>query len=425
MVVGGWSRSQLPSTKFKKTSACEDPEEDPAGARIARKVGHFFSYPSQAAKTAKAAAKSTARTHVKSSGMRVRPRATMAKPTSMANKMKMRGGGTTGRASAASKAKVRPSAGKAAGTAANRAATRTAAPRGGGRVNVRRIAKASDRASTGLDLVEAASSEDAITGGNNKSDIGGRLKDVMRRVPAFMATLAKNTVLGMAVFATYESVVECELPSSSSSYSSPAETKDDIVSSDSFAAASLSRHVTAGFLAGTAHAGVNYTMDALVRMRHTIWGSAVKGTALAAPAPFLPYTMHHSISHGILFGSYEGTKRMLVPFLAGGVGGENNHHRDIHDDDENAHYGNILAIGLAGGIAGTLQHVASEYTETALVTSYSKIWQANDLTFSERLHLLPRASMPSARALAMAFVPSSIGFVAFEYGKEFLTDSDD
>lgn len=365
---------------------------------------------SQAAKTAKAAAKSTARTHVKSSGVRVRPRAAMPKPTStsMANKMKMRGGGTAGsRASAASKAKVRPSAGKAAGTAA---------PRGGGRVNVRRIARASDRASTGLDLVEAASSEE----GSNKSevhqrqDLSGRIKDAMRRVPAFVATLAKNTVLGLAVFATYESVVEYELPS-------PPKTNDDSVPSDPFAAASLSRHVTAGFLAGTAHAGVNYTMDGMVRMRNKILGGAVKGTALAVPSPFLPSMTHHAISHSILFGSYEGSKRLLILTFGND---ETNRHTETNYNEDN-HYGNLLAIGLAGGIAGTFQHVVSEYTEITIGTSYTKIWQANDLTFSERLRLLPRASMPSARVIGMAFVPSSIGFIAFEYGKEFLTEGND
>ena len=343
--------------------------------------------------------------------MRVRsPRATMPNPTtSVANQihLKMRGGGA--RVSAASKVKVQSSAGKVAG-AAKRATPRGAGGRG---VNVRRIARASDRASTGLDLVEAASSEEGGAKSEvRRQDFSGRMKDAMKRVPSFMATLAKNTVLGMAVFATYEGVVEYELQSSSAN-----DRNGIIVSSDPFAAASLSRHVIAGFLAGTAHAGVNYTMDGMVRMRHNMFGGVAKGTA-PAPSPFLPYTMHHAISHGVLFGSYEGTKRVLVPFLGGGIG-EKNHHKANHDDDENMHYSNLLAIGLAGGIAGTLQHVVSEYTETTFVSSYSQIWQ-KDWTFSERLQLLPRASLPSPRALAMAFIPSSIGFVAFEYGKELM-----
>ena len=402
-----------------------DDEHSPESAGLARGLARGLAsrsavgrlpVASQAAKTAKAAAKSTARTHVKSSGMRVRPRATMAKPTStaMAGKVKMRGGGTAGRVKVRSPATAAKSAG-GANKAIKVPPSRGGA--GGSRVNVRRIARASDRASTGLDLVEAASSEDTVTVGN-KSDIGGRLKDVMRRIPSFMATLAKNTVLGMAVFAAYERVVECELPTSSSSpSSSPAETNDDVVASDPFATASLSRHVTAGLLAGTAHAGVNYTMDALVRMRHTMFAGAAKGVRTAT-APFVPYTMHHAISHGVLFGSYEGTKRVLMSTF--GSDGKNRHTQTNYDED--THYSDLLAIGLAGGIAGTLQHVVSEYTETTFVTSYSQIWQAKGLTFSERLQLFPRASMPSARALGMAFVPSSIGFVAFEYGKEFLTD---
>ena len=389
-------------------------EHSPESAGLARGLARSAASRSAVGRlpvsSARAGGKSMVKTTARQS-MRVRsPRATMHKPTtSMANQIKMRGGGA--RVSAASKVKIQPSGGKVAGAA------KRATPRGGGAsgrgVNVRRIARASDRASTGLDLVEAASSEEASAKSEvPRQDFSGRIKDVMRRVPAFMTTLAKNTVLGMAVFATYKSVVEYELPSSSAN-----DRDGDIVSSDLFAAATLSRHIAAGFLGGTAHAGVNYTMDGMVRMRHNFFGGVAKGTA-PAPSPFLPYMMHHAISHGVLFGSYEGTKRVLISFLGGGIG-ENTHHKANHDDDENMHYSNLLAIGLAGGIAGTLQHVVSEYTETTFVSSYSQIWQ-KDWTFSERLQLLPRASLPSPRALAMAFIPSSIGFVAFEYGKELM-----
>ena len=387
-------------------------EHSPESAGLARGLARSAASRSAVGRlpvsSARAGGKSMVKTTARQS-MRVRsPRATMHKPTtSMANQIKMRGGGA--RVSAASKVKIQPSGGKVAG-AAKRATPRGAGGRG---VNVRRIARASDRASTGLDLVEAASSEEASAKSEvPRQDFSGRIKDVMRRVPAFMTTLAKNTVLGMAVFATYESVVEYELPSSSVN-----DGNGNIISPDPFAAATLSRHITAGVLAGAAHAGVNYTMDGMVRMRHNSFGGVAKGTA-PAPSPFLPYTMHHAISHGVLFGSYEGTKRVLISFLGGGIG-ENTHHKANHDDDENMHYSNLLAIGLAGGIAGTLQHVVSEYTETTFVSSYSQIWQ-KDWTFSERLQLLPRASLPSPRALAMAFIPSSIGFVAFEYGKELM-----
>ena len=406
----------------------DDDEHSPESAGLARGLARSAASrsavgrlpASSSAKAGGSVAKATARTHVRSSGMRVRPRATMPKPTStsMANKMKMRGG-------AASRVKVRSPATAAKSAGGANKAIKVPPSRGGGaggRVNVRRIAKASDRASTGLDLVEAASSEEGSSKLEvQRQDLSVRVKDVMRRVPAFMATLAKNTVLGMAVFATYESVVEYEWPSSSPASSSSAnDGNGEIVPFDPLSSASLSWHVTAGFLAGTAHAVVNYTMDGMMRMRTNILGGLVTGT-VPASSPFVPYMMHHAISHGILFGSYEGTKRMLIPFLASGVGGENNHHRDNHgDDDENVHYSNLLAIGLAGGIAGTAQHIVSEYTETTFVASYTKICQAKGLTFSERLQLLPRASLPSVRALAMAFLPSSIGFVAFEYGKEFV-----
>lgn len=407
-----------------------DDEHSPESAGLARGLARSAASRSAVGRlpvsSSARAGKSAVRTAATARNLRIRPRATMPKPTSVAGKIKMRGGGGGAKTStAASKAKVRTSAGnvatKSAGSA-NRAAAKVATPRGAGRgVNVRRIARASDRASTGLDLVEAASSEDTVEGtketnGGNR-DVGNRVKDILRRVPAFMTTLAKNTVLGMAVFATYEGVVEYDLLSSSFSSDPRKGERSDMIHSDPFAEASLYRHVGAGFLAGTAHAGVNYTMEGIAQTGRTMFSGVTK-TAATAPSPFLPYMMHHAISHSVLFGSYEGTKRLLMATL--GAQRDNNNDRDDHHEND---FSNLCAIGLAGGIAGIAQHVVSEYTEGVLVASYSKIWRKN-LTLTQRLNLLPRASLPSARVLAMAFIPSSIGFVAFEYGKEFMSDDE-
>lgn len=399
-----------------------DDEHSPESAGLARGLARSAAsrsavgrLPVSSARAGGSVAKAAAR-----NSMRVRPRATMPKPPSMAGKMKMRGGGAG--AGAAGRVRVPTPKGNvsAAKSAphANRSVTKAVTPRGAGRVNARRIARASDRASTGLDLVEAASSEEGLIANKTETQKQGfvaRAKENMRRVPAFMTTLAKNTVLGMAVFATYEGVVECEFPSSPS-YSSPDDKNDDIASSDPFAAASLSRHTAAGFLAGTAHAGVSYTMDGVVRMRRTIFNGGTKGVVIAPPSPFFLHAMHHSISHSVLFGSYEGLKRCLISSF--GAGDDSCHRSD--GDQVEGDYTNLFAIGLAGGCAGTAQHVVSEYTETAFVTSYAKFWQ-NDLTLMKRLKLLSKiVPVPSLRALAMAFIPSSIGFVAFEYGKELM-----
>ena len=310
-----------------------------------------------------------------------------------------------GGARAASRTKVRTSAGNITLKSARNAKSAVkAAPRG--RVHVRRIARASDRASTGLDLVEAASSEDSggiVAGEKTKSAIG-RIKDALRRVPAFMTTLAKNTVLGMAVFATYEGVVDYDL-----AFQTEQERNEEVVSTDPFASASMPRHISAGFLAGSAHAGINYAMDGIVRLRPlTALGRAQPslGMVKSTASPFFQYMLHHAISHSVLFGTYEGTKRLMVSSLRGNT---------LNDDENDIHYGNLLAIGLAGGIAGSAQHVVSNYTETVCVTSYSKIWQ-NDMTFAQRCRLMPRLPLPSVRTLAFAFFPSSLGFIAFEYG---------
>ena len=61
----------------------------------------------------------------------------------------------------------------------------SATPRASGRVNVRRVARASDRASTGLDLVEAASSEQQADQ-RQQRHMGWRA--VVKRIPTFVAS---------------------------------------------------------------------------------------------------------------------------------------------------------------------------------------------------------------------------------------------
>ena len=365
-----------------------DDDHSPESAGLARGLARSAASRSMAGRlpvshAGRTAAQTTARTAAKHSA-------------SVASKIK-------GGARAASRTKVRTSAGNITLKSARSAKSAVkAAPRG--RVHVRRIARASDRASTGLDLVEAASSKDAdgFSSDQKRKDAFGRIKDALRRVPAFMTTLAKNTVLGMAVFATYEGVVEYDLP-----YQGEQDTDEEAASADPFASASMPRHISAGFLAGSAHAGINYAMDGIGRLRQL----TAKGTV----SPFFPYMLHHAISHSVLFGTYEGTKRLMVPSL-----GESS----LKDDENDVHYSNLLAIGLAGGIAGSAQHVVSNYTETVCVTTYSNTWR-NDMTLAQRCRLMPRFPLPSVRTLAFAFFPSSLGFIAFEYGKEMMTGDDD
>lgn len=376
-----------------------DDDQSPESAGLARGLARSAASRSMAGRlpvshAGRTAAQTTARTAAKHSA-------------SVASKIK-------GGARAASRTKVRTSAGNITLKSARSAKSAVkAAPRG--RVHVRRIARASDRASTGLDLVEAASSDDygGIAASEKTKSAIGRIKDALRRVPAFMTTLAKNTVLGMAVFATYEGVVEYDLP-----YQGEQDTDEKAASADPFASASMPRHISAGFLAGSAHAGINYAMDGIGRLRQLTALDRAQpslGMAKGTVSPFFPYMLHHAISHSVLFGTYEGTKRLMVPSLGG---------RSLKDDENDVHYSNLLAIGLAGGIAGSAQHVVSNYTETVCVTSYSKIWQ-NDMTLAQRCRLMPRFPLPSVRTLAFAFFPSSLGFIAFEYGKEMMTGDDD
>ena len=271
-----------------------------------------------------------------------------------------------------------------------------------------------------------------------------------------LVALAKNTLLGIAVFSTYEGIIEYSplpLPASPrlDYYTG---TKDfDSVSNvtapmaDPFANAALSKHASAGFFAGCVHASLKYTLDGLARLRqHVTYLSMVKRPLAVSDTfasmisgafgnstigtPVLPYVLHHATSHMVLFGTYEGTKRLLLPIIA------DDHHSDKNGDEQeedDIHYGNLAAVGLAGGVAGSVQHVVGEYTEQLTlppssekigVPSATALSSSRSFLLVQKLHSLPMPRAPNARALLLALVPSAIGFVAFEYGREVMSDDE-
>jgi hypothetical protein len=106
--------------------------------------------------------------------------------------------------------------------------------------------------------------------------------------------------------------------------------------------------------------------------------------------------IHHSLAHSLLFGSYESIKRGIL--------------QQVHSMDTQYYGGEYLTtFAIAGGIAGQVQFAISHYTEQYLGLS----------DFSLRLR--PTAVAPNLRPFLWAFPPSAIGFVAFEYGKKFVT----
>ena len=66
---------------------------------------------------------------------------------------------------------------------------------------------------------------------------------------------------------------------------------------------------------------------------------------------------------------------------------------------------------MAGGVAGQVQHVASHYTEQWL-----RLEEGAMATTSTTRNVW-KVRPPLLRSVLMAFPASSIGFVAFEYGR--------
>ena len=276
--------------------------------------------------------------------------------------------------------------------------------------------------------------------------------------------LAKNTVLGMAVFATYEGVVEYVPLSSAKSTQSndhtengKSDTDTEILVTDPFASATLSRHAAAGFVAGGVHASLSYTFDGISRWRqmnkkkknvnimsmarHPVGAASSMIASIRSGGPFLPYALHHATSHMVLFGTYEATKRLLLGVISRH---DETGNAEEEEEDIDSHYSSIIAVGLAGGIAGTAQYIVGDYTErlTLLPTgerSAEKMPSANASSSSRsqhplsslklansarKLRSLPMPRVPDGRSLLLAFIPSAIGFVGFEFGREVISDDD-
>ena len=93
-------------------------------------------------------------------------------------------------------------------------------------------------------------------------------------------------------------------------------------------------------------------------------------------------------------------------------------HTDGEDDDDDDDDDDVFATptqfactALAGATAGTIQHSVSYYTEVIeLEARFS--WKQ----FLKETRQLP---LPPLRGALMASIPTGIGFVAYEFGREF------
>ena len=380
---------------------------------------------------------------------------------------------------------------------------------------IQRVAKVSDRASTGFDFVEAhqeaattttttttettttnMNANDKKNNSNSNSNTNGSQppsvkKDSWRiRVSSFAGSLAKNTVLGAAVFATYEEMIdrfedlaEKKHQQNQRVASSPSDwiriggndysNGNGYDEKDAFSSpprTQLSQHYAAGFCAGCVHAclgrlfeGVSLSLSSPpppLNLVSNVVGSSSPNVnvslfraAGSAAFAFLPNVLHHATSHAVLFGSYESVKRVATPMvtvLRTSLAATNAKMHENNNNDESGGGGylddDLVAVALAGGIAGIGQQVVGDVAE-----QLAKALRRQEHGAAKRTPQTPTPTMPpspsmsppttmsvsmttmrwwlatikaprySARSLGMMSVPTAIGFVAFEYGREAVT----
>jgi hypothetical protein len=281
------------------------------------------------------------------------------------------------------------------------------------RLPARQVARVSDRVSTGLDWFTSA-----LEANESESPKASKRQEWMLRARLFGWNLLRNTLLGMAVFESYGYVVSSLAHNENDNVSSPTELTikewqkvptitvvadvddqgdddddhdDDDVSilfgePDEYSRASLPSHLLAGSVAGSIHGLAASLMEgnstSRSTMRYLSWN-----------------TIHHSLAHSMLFGSYEGIKRGILQMT-----------EDEERSVSRAYH--VLTFSVAGGLAGQVQHLISHYVEGGLGLA------------NETLQVDWRPALrttPAIRPLLWAFPPSAIGFVAFEYGKRYVS----
>lgn len=242
----------------------------------------------------------------------------------------------------------------------------------------------------------------------------------------------KNTILGIVVFEVYGAIVDTLIPAPSvasrvnekAQASNAATTAISTLTDSSNLFVPISIHSLGGFMGGASHGVVA-----------TVWDSITNTTQhkhpIPAPFRFYPTMLcnllnpaiisvrqhipgmiaHHGLSHAVLFGSYELSKRLIFAHWIYGT--RYSHHRDDDNYINEHHVKNmnhepmvkveyLAYIFLAGGIAGQAQHISSHFTEKwFLLNSYPAFQSWRTILFS----------------LVMSSFPSGIAFVALEYGR--------
>jgi hypothetical protein len=245
----------------------------------------------------------------------------------------------------------------------------------------------------------------------------------------------KNTILGIVVFDGYDNIVE-EMASRTLTSDQQKSDGDDYHANNALdppeshsynpsAIASVPQHFVAGAAAGSLHSMLTLVFD------------SVQSRSLPTPKNCSYVTLHHSFAHAILFGSYEGTKRLLGHDKS--ILGFAQLKDDDADDDSSMHWNHVAVTAFAGGTAGILQACVSHYTgmwfgvETTersyhqidMMSGAEKNQKNSQLSTLDSLGHKIRSiqrmflPLPPVRSTLITFPVMSIAFLAYEYAKEF------
>ena len=278
---------------------------------------------------------------------------------------------------------------------------------------------------------------------------------VLQKITSFGKVFVTNAVLGMAVFATYEGVIESIAPSSMEETGIDGDVHTNIVpdmaasdgrdesetnatlpqrnnyrieeDDDAMDRATLPQHFLAGAMGGAAHGLLSLPLEvkwnvasdglqAAGKWTNHTFTNVITQKPLHFQVPALSYStasiVHHSLAHSVLFGSYQLTKRLFLQYLPSSSA-TNNPNSGNHDAIH------IASIAMAGGLAGQFQHVTSHFTEQWLGLAVDA-----KNSSSSALRRFKFATCPTLRSTMLAFAPSAVGFLAFEYGKFMVTGED-
>jgi len=231
---------------------------------------------------------------------------------------------------------------------------------------------------------EKRQSEAAASSSSSRWQRGKRMFVVIAHS---LPSIIRSSLLGAALFSAYET---CEAKLSGEHVMLLQHTSPALVP------------VLSGLVAGFTHGSLYFAADRAM----SIFTPYLTTTTHAAAPLYLPGTLFcHSMVHLTLFTTYSLSKYLFL-------GAQHRRHlqgegssTDNKEGDANIRL--LLAISGAGVAAGALSELATHYL--------SPFERAPSL--QKGLHIARRLTLrPSFSGLAMAALPSGLGFLAFEFG---------